>query len=331
VKDCAKKLPQLLARLGLGECARKSAHCPFHDDEHESFSVFQSKDGKGWQWKCHARCGYGDEIALLVKRFGISRREAITRYLQMACFPPNQSSKSREYPQFPKSPMTPVVRESPVSHVSEGQMLDAEVDRVLKARAAQNACTGASDIVAKKHFKLARDVTAVQKILGHKLNPIQLRLASDEWHRLSEPYLDPAQTCDDYFIAFLAELGKVKVPTGEGTIMKALRNVSKLSDADLPSIPGWSDAPTKCRRIYALHRELSRLCSGKLYFLTYRDAAKVCDKLSHQEAHTITGALETLGVIEIVCKGKAGLNGGEAAEFRYLLSQSENGEAEIAA
>lgn len=61
-------------------------------------------------------------------------------------------------------------------------------------------------------------MTAIEKILGRKLNPIQLRLASDEWHRLSEPYLDPAQTRDDYFIAFLAELGKVKVPTGEGTI-----------------------------------------------------------------------------------------------------------------
>lgn len=113
-------LPQLLALLALGECAKKSAHCPFHDDEHESFSVFQSNDGKGWQWKCNAGCGYGDEIAFLVKHFGISRREAITRYLQMAGFPRSQSSKS---------------------HVSEGQMLDAEVDEVLKERAAQNACT----------------------------------------------------------------------------------------------------------------------------------------------------------------------------------------------
>jgi hypothetical protein len=46
--------------------------------------------------------------------------------------------------------------------------------------------------------------------------------------------------------------------------------------------------------------------------------------LTPQKAHTITGALVKLGVIEIVCKGKAGLNGGEAAEFRYLLPQNEN-------
>ena len=61
------------------------------------------------------------------------------------------------------------------------------------------------------------------------------------------------------------------------------------------------------------------------YFLSYRDAAKVCNGLSHQEAYEITGALATLGVITFVGKGQPGLNSGNAAEFRYLLSLSENG------
>jgi hypothetical protein len=55
-----------------------------------------------------------------------------------------------------------------------------------------------------------------------------------------------------------------------------------------------------------------------------RDGAKVCDGLSEQKAYTITGALVQLGVIEIVRKGKAGLNSGKAAEFRYLLPQAES-------
>jgi hypothetical protein len=63
---------------------------------------------------------------------------------------------------------------------------------------------------------------------------------------------------------------------------------------------------------------MSSLCEGKIYFLSYRDAAKVCDGLSHQEAHEITYGLVTLGVIEIVRKGKAGLKSRKAAEFRYL-------------
>ena len=67
-------LPELMAREGLSDRAKKSAHCVFHDDEHKSFSVFQGADGKGWQWKCHAGCGHGDEIAFVEQHFGITRR-----------------------------------------------------------------------------------------------------------------------------------------------------------------------------------------------------------------------------------------------------------------
>jgi hypothetical protein len=73
------------------------------------------------------------------------------------------------------------------------------------------------------------------------------------------------------------------------------------------------------------NRAVSRRSNGQGYFLSCRDAAKVGEGLSHQEAHAITGALVTLGVIEIVRKGQPGLNSREASEFRYLLSQSENG------
>jgi hypothetical protein len=50
--------------------------------------------------------------------------------------------------------------------------------------------------------------------------------------------------------------------------------------------------------------------------------------LSHQEAYNITGALVRLGVIKVVRKGKAGLNSGKAAEFRYLLPQAGNGKSQ---
>ena len=73
--------------------------------------------------------------------------------------------------------------------------------------------------------------------------------------------------------------------------------------------------------IVALHRELSRRSErkDKTYFLSYRDAARVCDGLSHQGAHTITFALDESDVIKIVSKGQPGLNSREAAEFRCLL------------
>jgi hypothetical protein len=125
-------------------------------------------------------------------------------------------------------------------------------------------------------------------------------------------------------VPFLAELSKVRIPTGEGdTLNKALEAVTKFSVSELPIIPGYADAPKSWRRIATLHRELSGLCVNRTYFLSYRDAAKAYDGLSHQTAHTITLALSRLGIIKIVRKGKACLNGGKATEFRYLLSETE--------
>jgi hypothetical protein len=76
-------LPVLMHRLGLGEHAKKSARCPFHDDKHNSFSTW--KNGTElWLWKCHAGCGEGDEITFLEKHRGISTKEAIKVYPEMA-------------------------------------------------------------------------------------------------------------------------------------------------------------------------------------------------------------------------------------------------------
>jgi hypothetical protein len=152
-------------------------------------------------------------------------------------------------------------------------------------------------------------------------------LVFNEWYRLSQPFLDPGKTRDDYLAAFLAELGKVRVPTGDGdTLKKALEHVSTLSVSELPVIPDYVDAPESWRRIAALHRELSRRSTNKnkTYFLSCRDAASVFPSLSHQKAYTINLALAELGVVKIVRTGDKRL-GGKASEFRYLLPQTENG------
>jgi hypothetical protein len=178
--DKAKRqlpLPDLMSLLGLGEHAKKSARCLWHDDQRPSFSVFKGDDGF-WHYNCFVcdSCG-GDEIAFLVKHFGISRREAIKRYLDMAGFPARRSSKSREYPVLPDSPKSPEslsvsVSESPcvsVSPVSEGQGLDAKTQRFLESLAVDNACARAGDNADRKRFKLARDVRAIEKAIGRQL------------------------------------------------------------------------------------------------------------------------------------------------------------------
>ena len=84
-------------------------------------------------------------------------------------------------------------------------------------------------------------------------------IAFNEWHRLSQPFLDSQKTRNEYLAAFLAEFGKVRVPTGEGrTIKEALAYVSPLSSFKLPAMPDMPDAPESWGRIAALHRNLSR-------------------------------------------------------------------------
>jgi CHC2 zinc finger len=338
--DLRQKLDEAKARLPLQRLMREvgcqerqigsSAYCPFHSDEHKSFSVFQSTNGNGWQWKCHAGCGHGDEIDFIAKHFNISRREAIKCYLDMAGFPALVPPKSHEYLQsrksreFPGSHGSHESPKSPVYPMSNGQGLDKGMEKDLKDLAAHNACTRADDVPEKKRFKLARDVRAIEKRIGRELTTAELVRTCEEWELASVPFLGWDDD-DDHLGMFLAELTKVRVPTGEGdTIRKALEAVSNLSASELPAIPGYADARESWRRVAALHRELFRLSGGKTYFLGCRDAAKVHSGLSHQSAYNINLALAQLGVIKIVRVGDARENG-RASKFRYLLSQGENG------
>jgi CHC2 zinc finger len=326
--DQAKRrlpLPELMAREGLGERAKKSAHCPFHEDEHKSFSVFKGDDGF-WHWKCFAGCGDGDEIMFLRKLRGLPLTEAMSLYLEMAGFPPSRPPKSHEYPQFRKSretPGSPEYPESPMYPVSNGQGLEEE----LKGLATRNACTE-RNTARRRRWQLVRELRAVEVRLRRELESAELMLALYEWYRLSHPFLDPAKTPDYYLAAFLAELRKVRIPAGEGeTIKKAVDRVRKFSLSELPVVPGMRDAPESWRRVLALHREISARCANNTYFLSCRDAAKAFPGLSHQTAYNINLVLAQLGVIKIVRIGDARPNG-KASEFRYLFSQGENGAEE---
>ncbi len=76
-------LPDLMNRLGLGEHAKKSARCPFHEDSEPSFSVYRDQDGE-LRWKCFTGCGGGDSVDLLAKIEGISNPEACRRLIELS-------------------------------------------------------------------------------------------------------------------------------------------------------------------------------------------------------------------------------------------------------
>src|SRR5678815_3834637 len=99
-----------------------------------------------------------------------------------------------------------------------------------------SACTQCNNGVRKSLFEIARGVRAIEKKTGRKLTTDELMVAFNEWHRVSGRWLDPEE---DHLASFLAGLGKVRVPMGEGdSLNKALEAVTKLSVSELPAIPG---------------------------------------------------------------------------------------------
>lgn len=225
--------------------------------------------------------------------------------------------------EFPFSP-SPLPHVSPESHgfpvypVSSTQELKKELEEL----ALKNACTK-RDTARERSWQLERDLKAVEKRIGWELNPGELIPTFEKWYSLSRPHLDPKKTRHDYLAKFLAELGKVRVPTGEGEALnKALEHVLTLSVRALPILPRVVAAPPESwRRLAALHRELARQSANETYFLSCRDAAKAHQDLNKDSALTINGALARLGVIKCERIGDP-RPGGKASEFRYLLPLS---------
>ena len=75
-------LPELMQLLGFGHACARSALCPFHEDHHPSFSVFQHEGS--WFWKCHAGCGAGDEIKFMALAENLDYPSATNRFLELA-------------------------------------------------------------------------------------------------------------------------------------------------------------------------------------------------------------------------------------------------------
>ena len=202
----------------------------------------------------------------------------------------------------------------PVYPVSSSQELRKELEEL----ALRSACTK-RDTARPRRWQLNRDLKAVEKRIARELNPEELIPTFDKWYSISRPYLDPKKTRDDYLAKFLAELGKVRVPTGEGAALrKALERVSTLPVLALPILPGIVEAPESWRRLAALHCELARQSANGTYFLSCRDAAKAHQGLNKDSANNINHALVRLRVVDSARIGDP-RPGGKASEFRYLL------------
>ena len=240
---------------------------------------------------------------------------------QMECAKSNDAADSHPLPRSPLSPQKPqkpVLPQSPqnppfpllhLSPLSNRQ----ELEKQLKELAHQNA-VGMDDEEEENRWQLARDARAVELAIRRELSIAESTLMLDEWCRCS--ILDSRKR-DDHLAAFLIEVRKVRVATGEGdTVNKAVDQVSKLSSSELVQIPGIPNAPESWRRVATMHREMFRLTGRTVYFLSCRDTAKIASDLSHQTANNINSILVRQRVIEIVERGDAQ----RAIRYRYLLA-----------
>lgn len=85
IKEAKAKLPMpdLFARLGIGNKATKLCTCPLHKEDRPSFGIFKARNGE-WKWKCFAGCGHGDEIDFLQSYWNVSRTNAVRQFLTLA-------------------------------------------------------------------------------------------------------------------------------------------------------------------------------------------------------------------------------------------------------
>jgi CHC2 zinc finger len=74
------RIPDLWRLCRLPCEARKSCRCPFHQDRHDSFSVFND----GLRWKCFAGCGGGDAVDFLQQVRGLSQADACRELIHLA-------------------------------------------------------------------------------------------------------------------------------------------------------------------------------------------------------------------------------------------------------
>lgn len=84
-------LPALMALLGYGDRAKKSAGCPFHRDRRPSFTVTQRPNGR-WRFRCFGCGASGDEITFVEIAKGLPNRDAAREFIRMAGVEPISAS-----------------------------------------------------------------------------------------------------------------------------------------------------------------------------------------------------------------------------------------------
>jgi len=169
----------------------------------------------------------------------------------------------------------------------------------------------------KSLFELARRVRGLEEAAGGKYSLAALRAAIKTWCALN-PHLGDVQMEVDYMAEFMDAYQGVRVPAGSEPTLDAAWRVA-LEAAPVPEAAEYGEA---LGMLAAWCRELQRTAGSRAFYLGSRTVADRFDLAVPMLAWRRLRLLCTIGVLELVEPGRAGLRG-EAAKFRYRLPLGE--------
>jgi hypothetical protein len=178
--------------------------------------------------------------------------------------------------------------------------------------------TKSTGVVTKKLFLLAQHLKGIEIEDGHVIPLMHVVVIAHKWHGASVQFLPPnmrEETCTLALIKSMTQITKPTIPI----VFRALAALRNVPDKDLPVIPLAESFPVT-RRLAGLHREMSRLSAGGVYYLGERDATKAHPTLTRDMVRDGTGLLISEEVIACVQKGRPDKSGKKrkASSYRYL-------------
>lgn len=198
-------LPELFDALGIprkpdGNPKRN----PLREDKNASFSVF--REGALWFWKDHGINKSGDEISFLETRLSISRKDAISKYLEMANVttyapPPIASPSVKAAKPINWPALVAAMDDSQLAALAKWRGLSIEFCEWLRANALVGSHKGrvafpvhdAEGNVIAAHIRLGEPVKWIFEPKGYGTQPLvigprdceRLLVAESQWDALA--------------------------------------------------------------------------------------------------------------------------------------------------
>jgi hypothetical protein len=191
-------------------------------------------------------------------------------------------------------------------------------------------------------FKLARLVRTYESVAGRPATKGELQFVFERWAERARQFWRPELTRDDYYAEFLTAYSYAEMGLHENPLDLA---VSCAKTGPLPKVPSFTDK--RIRLLVAICRELQKLTCANPFYLPTRKLGEVLGAHWTQVARWLR-ALEVLDIIHLApgeIRRRGGTRSpryhygpaiaasgalsaktdGKASEFRYLLSEGDNG------